>query len=94
MGASPELLAHLQGQADACEVWADNWDTVRVFCSLGTQWRVAAGMAGLVWLGLDYATIPPVLRLMAIPRRDWPELFEGLRVMERSAAEVRNQSKG
>lgn len=94
MGASPELMEHLRGAAESCEVWPDNWDTVRVFCALGTQWRVAAGMAGLVWLGLDYAAITPVLRLMDIPRRDWQDLFEGLRVMERAAAEVRNQARG
>ncbi len=32
--------------------------------------------------GLDYAAIPGVLRMLGISRKDWPEVFEDLRIME------------
>lgn len=35
--------------------------------------------------GLDYAVIPTVLRLIQMPRAEWPDVFEDLRVMEDSA---------
>lgn len=35
--------------------------------------------------GLDYGVLPNVFRMMAIPRGEWPALFEDLRVMESAA---------
>lgn len=49
-----------------------------LFTRLSTQWRVGPG--GLI--GLDYGAIPVVLRLMAVPRGDWPALFDDLRTLE------------
>jgi hypothetical protein len=60
---------------------------------MGTQWRIAAGMRGLVWLGLDYAAVPTVLRMLRSPRVDWPALFDGLRIMESAAARELNRKK-
>jgi hypothetical protein len=54
---------------------------VSVFSKLTTQWR--AGFAGAI--GLDYATLPTVFRLAAVPRAEWPVLFDDIRVMERGA---------
>lgn len=64
-----------------CEVWPDNLAAVNVFIAMLTQWRV--GMSGAT--GLDYGAIPAVLRLTQTPRAAWPEVFEGLRVMEGAA---------
>ena len=55
---------------------------VEVFAALGTQWRVG-GMGSVI--GLDYAAIPPVLRMLRVKPAAWPELFGDLRVMERAA---------
>lgn len=63
------------------EVWPDNMDAVKVFSAMGTQWRT--GMSGVT--GLDYAVLPSVLRLTAVPRADWPAVFDDLRVMEGAA---------
>lgn len=65
-------------------VWPENWDAVRVFLAMGTQWRFA-GMAG-VPSGLDYAALPMVLRCLRL--RPNETLFEQLRVMEAGALEV------
>jgi hypothetical protein len=48
---------------------------------MGTQWRVGAGGA----TGLDYGVLPVVLRLSGVPRAEWPDVFDGLRIMEEAA---------
>jgi hypothetical protein len=70
-----------------CEVWPDNWQAVMAFVSLETQWRVGMGGA----YGLDYGAIPPVLMMKRIPRKDWPDVFEALRVMEDEALRVKDE---
>lgn len=66
---------------DDMELWAENLRTVEVFSALGTQWNV--GMGGLI--GLRYEAVPIVLHLLKVPRAEWGELFDGLRIMERAA---------
>lgn len=48
---------------------------------MSTQWRI--GMSGAT--GLDYVALQSVMRLMAIPRKAWPEMFEDIRTMEEAA---------
>lgn len=66
-------------------MWAENWPALNVFLTLSTQWRLAPS-GHLV--GLDYTAIPPALGMLGVARREWPELFEDLRVMERAAIEA------
>lgn len=68
------------------EVWPDNWQAVCVFSKLGTQWK-RAGMQGAA-TGLDYAALPAVFQLCGVKRKDWPEMFDDIRVMERAALEI------
>lgn len=56
-------------------------DAVKVFAAMGTQWRT--GMAGPT--GLDYGVLPNVFRLTAVARKDQPDVFDDLRVMEGAA---------
>lgn len=70
-------------------MWPDNWTAVLVFESLSTQWRV--GMSGPT--GLDYAVLPTVLRLAAVPRAEWADTFECIRVMEVAALEKMRSTK-
>ncbi len=65
-------------------LWPDNVVPVSVFLTLGTQWRV--GLSGPT--GLDYNVLPTVLRLNAVPRKDWPDIFADLRVLEAAALET------
>lgn len=62
------------------DVWPDNMPSVEVFADLMTQWR-RAGMAG-VRAGLDYAVLPAVFAIRGIPKKQQPELFDDIRVME------------
>lgn len=50
-----------------------------------TNWR-RAGCKG-ARTGLDYAALQSVLVFRGIPRKQWPDLFEDLRVMEDAALE-------
>jgi hypothetical protein len=63
------------------EVWADCWDSVMVFHSLASQWR--SGFSGAT--GLDYSSIPFVLKVKKIPADRWAELFDDIQVMEAAA---------
>lgn len=70
------------------EVWPENWDTATTFVSLSTQWRVS--MAGA--MGIDYCAIEPVLRLRRVAAERWPDVFDGLRIMEAEALDVMREA--
>lgn len=70
-------------EANRADVWPDNVDSVNVFIAMSTQWIVDSGAA----MGLNYGSIEPVLRLVKVPRKDWPEVFDDIRVMEDAALE-------
>lgn len=72
---------------DAAEVWPDTLPAVNVFVAMATQWRT--GMGGPV--GLDYAALPAVFRLVGVPRAEWSGIFEDLRVMEAEALNVMSE---
>lgn len=63
--------------------------TVNVFVAMGTQWRVG----GMGAIGLDYGPLPGVMRMMGVPRKDWPDVFEGIRIMEDAALEEMRKAK-
>jgi hypothetical protein len=69
------------------EIWPDNVRACSVFQALGTQWRT--GMGGPS--GLDYAVIPVAMRLCNVPRLEWQQLFDDLRVMEAAALAVMHE---
>lgn len=73
----------------AVPIWPDNLPAVNVFVALSTQWRV--GMNGAT--GLDYGVVPMVLRLQQIPRPDWPDTFDALRVLEGEALSVMSEAR-
>jgi hypothetical protein len=69
---------------DDVEIWPDNWPVFRLFNSLGTQWRTGPGGA----TGLDYTSIRDVASYIGIKKRQIPELFPDLQVMEAEALAV------
>lgn len=68
-------------QGEAVGVWPDNLLAVNVFIAMGTQWRISANGA----TGLDYNALPVVMKMVGIPARDRPAVFEDVRVMEDAA---------
>ena len=79
-------------------VWPENWHAVMLFCDLSSQWCAAASLVGIVWLGLDYAAITPlVLKACkrSVPRahrRPEHVLMPQLRALEKAATTWRNKS--
>ncbi len=56
MGVSVEVQED-RPAADVLEILPQNWASFQVWMAVQTQWRVAAGMGGIVWLGLDYGAV-------------------------------------
>lgn len=77
-GLAPEDFAE---EDQVVWIWPENFDSFRVFCAMDDQWRPTN--SGV--LGLDYAVLPTVLRMLRIPRAAEPEIFSDLRVMARVA---------
>lgn len=99
MNASAEVIEAMRQRLQPDEevepqVWPQHWHAVNVFAGMATQWRVVAGMAGLLYLGLDYAALQPVLQeheaiAHAQPMR---QLMPQLRTLESAAREELNRS--
>lgn len=69
-------------------IWPENALTVRVFFDLEYQWLEKMTADGPVPQGLDHGQIKHTLELMCVKRRDWLEMFNGLKVMETEAIKV------
>jgi len=69
------------------EVWPENWPAFKLFCKLGTQWRV--GPAGAS--GLDYTALLAIMARMALTDDEHDNLFDDIQVLERAALEAMNQ---
>jgi hypothetical protein len=66
------------------EIWLDNWPVFRLFNALRTQWRTGACGA----TGLDYTAIRDVASYIGVKKRQIPEMFHDLQLMEAEALAV------
>lgn len=95
LGARPDVDALKQDlaafglalQADTLppsylDVWPENWPAVQVFEAMQTQWRFNP-MGGIS--GLEYASLPVVIRLLGFNARSYHEIFPAIRIMEMEA---------
>ncbi len=58
---------------------------------LATQWRlVAIPMGGVLYQGIEYASVETVLSMFDLTPDERREYFAGLRLMESAALMVRN----
>lgn len=85
--------APVSASADAFEVWPENIRIVNVFLSVDTQWRVIAGLGGMVYQGLEMRSVQSALEMTLVKRGDWPTFFAGIRVMELAALPVLNSKE-
>lgn len=67
-----------------------NWSSFLAFRACETQWRVAATMAGLIWIGLDYTACQIVLEKLDAPSH----IFADLHAMEDAALPILNGVDG
>jgi hypothetical protein len=94
---APEEVIHdtLESQVEddgQCEVWEENWDTLKVFLALQTQWRreIPAMSGQMIWHGLRYTEAEVVIRMMGHQKQQ-KDIFDGLRVMESTALPILNK---
>lgn len=78
---APEQIAAVPADF---EVWPENMTTIDILCAMGSQWNV--GMGGRT--GLRYESIPFVLRMHDIPRAEWRDIYDGLRLAEGEALKL------
>lgn len=84
------LTAEDFGTPEDLVIWPDNRDAVRVFLACDTQWRVVQGVG---YTGIDYAALPEVWKARRIDKQRRPEVFDGLKVMEREVLKIQNQRR-
>jgi len=72
--------------SEAFGVWPDNIPAVNALIALSSQWRPEGA-------GLDYTAIPVVFRMIGLPRAEWPDTFECLRVLESEVRKMRSEQK-
>ena len=70
-----------QQNAQAVEVWPENWRVFVLFSRVQTQWNVSMGGP----TGLRYEAIYPLLDRDAKDTEDWQEIFHDLQVLEGAA---------
>lgn len=88
---APDLLTTAADTDEGFEVHPANWASLRAFLDCETQWRVAATMAGMFWLGLDYVAVDVVLRRSKYADPD--AVLADLQVMEGAALKVFGESE-
>lgn len=94
---NPEALAWLNQIAPQLEiptefeVERENLTAVQVFVAMQTNWRIVAGMGGVVYQGLDYPALQSVANMLGIKRKTLPDLFDDIQIMEAAALPLLNE---
>ncbi|MDR0251082.1 MAG: DUF1799 domain-containing protein [Burkholderiales bacterium] len=73
------------------ELYEENETVLWLFLDLGTQWRQAVGMGGMVWLGFDYGGVKTYLDMAGV--EDHEKVFLQLQLMEAAALPTLNRAK-
>ncbi|WP_175400923.1 DUF1799 domain-containing protein [Terasakiispira papahanaumokuakeensis] len=73
------------------EVWAEHWPAVSLFLGVQTQWRIAAGMGGLFYQGLEYPAIYGHPAFTTLDPDTQQTRLEQLQLIEAGALEVLNR---
>jgi len=68
-GASEAFGTDSDRQETDLEIWPEHVQAWHVFAGCGTQWRVIAGMGGVVYQGLEYTSVEAVMRLHDVTDR-------------------------
>lgn len=58
--------------------------SVNTFISMSTQWLSSMGGA----IGLNYASLPFVFRMVGVRKNDQADVFDDIRLMEETALKV------
>ncbi len=85
-GIDPALVRPVEDATNG--VWPEHAATVEAFLAIAGQWRMVAGMGGMLALGLDYAGAQAGLELAGIEAT--PALWADIRVIEAGAKAAMN----
>ena len=72
------------------ELWPQHARAWWLFVGCQTQWRLAVGMNGAYWVGLEMPGVDVIRRAQGISDADWPEVLGQLQVLERESKALRN----
>jgi hypothetical protein len=78
--------------AEPSLIWPENWTTALVF--LACKWSRRDGLEKVHFDGIPAQEIMAVMFAHRVPRKDWPEVFNGVRLMELAALPVLNSEVG
>lgn len=81
LGLPEELIAESETLHIADGMYPDTVQAVGIFSDMITQWRY--GPAGPT--GLDYGTMPVVMRFRGVKAAEREQIFDDVRIMERAA---------
>ncbi|AEJ02170.1 protein of unknown function DUF1799 phage-related protein [Nitrosomonas sp. Is79A3] len=89
-GAPPEIIASatasFSGQTENdCDVWPDNWRSVLLFRSVGTQWQIAPSGKRI---GINYQSVESLMNMQNIRKHRRGSLMNDIRFMEEIALSV------
>lgn len=90
MGAPEEVIKEQERAADFV-VLSSNWEAVIAFHKLQTQWNKDMGLNGIVYWGLKYEAVLPVLQ--GLYPDNWQTLFEDIQQIEIGALPELNSGK-
>jgi len=62
------------------DIWPDNWDVVRLFETLQTQWKIIAGGNRFVFTGIDYAAAAAMAKALGMAMT--PDFLSDFRILE------------
>lgn len=70
-------------------VLPENWIVIEVFGRC--QIDVAVGMGGALWQGISAREARAAIGMSRVPARDWARVLDGVQLMGRVTAEIRNE---
>jgi hypothetical protein len=73
-------------EADSFEIWPENEESISLFSSVSTQWRI--GMGGPT--GLDYNALFARMDRLKFDDQTYERLFQDIRVIESEALTIMN----
>lgn len=73
------------------ELWPMHARAWRLFEACENQWRLALGMGGTFWLGLEMTGVEVIRKAHRISDDDWTDVLWQLQVLETTAKEIRNK---
>lgn len=71
-------------------MWEENLPAVELFVFLDSQWRVAVGMSGVIYMGIDFTAAVSTMHARRVPARDRGRMLDDLRSMANEAAKFMN----